>query len=159
MTAPSRPTRRPDSRPDPARLAALLVQVWLDVRAGRRSFRQLRDLTAPALERQLTAQLLRAPRGSGATVRRVHAHQPRDGVCEAAVTIQTTTRVTAVAVRLEIHHGLWRAVELTAPEDGLAPLRTASAPVRERAAPDAFDDVFTGSDARHAASGAGTYAP
>ncbi|MEX0705828.1 MAG: Rv3235 family protein [Nitriliruptoraceae bacterium] len=157
MTTTSRPTRRPSSRPDPARLAALLVQVWVDVRAGRRSFRQLRVLTAPALERQLTAQLVCAPRGPRATVRRVTTCCPRDGVCEAAVTIQTSTRVTAVAVRLEIHRGVWRAVELTAPEAGFAPLRTASAPLR--IVTDAFDEALTDTDARHAATRPGTYAP
>ena len=130
-------------QPDPARLAALLARTWLEVRSGRRPFAQLSPYLAPAAARRLQAQL--SPRmggavGAAARIRRVVTCQPAPRVHEACVLLEQDGRTTALAVRLERHRGVWRAVELTAPEAGLAPLPTASlpddAPVR-----DAFDEV------------------
>ncbi|MFA9430093.1 Rv3235 family protein [Egicoccus sp. AB-alg2] len=162
MTAATRATssasRRPGGRPrraprraapDPRQLAALLVRAWLEVRAGRRPLRQLAPLVAPAVYGRLADQLAGRGHGAGtvahlgtvARVGQVRACCPTDDVCEAAVTIHHATRTTAVAVRLERHLGLWRAVELTAPESGLAPLTTASLPPGWRPR-DAFDEVL-----------------
>jgi len=136
---PARAAR--NTGPDPQRLAGLLVRVWLEVRAGRRPLQQLAPLVAPVVYRRLTEQLAGQRDRDVARVGRVHACSISDDVCEAAVTIHHADRITALAVRLERHLGLWRAVELTAPEAGLAPLVTASLPSGWRPR-DAFDEVF-----------------
>lgn len=154
--APTTPQRRPratrqPAAPDPDRLARLLVQVWLEVVHGRRPFAQLHPLVTPALRRRLVAQLPRRPILDGAPyirVRRVVPCAPSDDVYEASVLVERQGRTTAVAVRLERHRGAWRAVELTAPEAGLAPL-TSTFPTRPTAPPpDAFDEVL-GTAPRH----------
>jgi hypothetical protein len=71
----------------------------------------------------------------------VSAVSPSRGVCEAAVVVEQGGRITAIAVRVERHRGAWRAVELTAPESGLPPLRTASLP-DDHPVSDAFDEVL-----------------
>lgn len=140
---PSTPRRR--TSPDPHRLAGLLVQVWGEICSGRRPFAQLRPLVAPALRRQLFAQLPRGPAlqgGSTIRIRRVIGCTPSPDACEASVLVERDGRTTAVAVRLERHRGAWRAVELTAPEAGLRPLTTASSPEHAPRPPDAFDEVL-----------------
>ncbi len=128
--------------PAPDRLAHLLVQVWLEVRAGRRPLSQLDPLLAPAARRRLAAQLLPRPDPTipVGRVQRIRSYAPTRDACEASVVVRQGARTTAFAVRLERHRGVWRAVELTAPEAGLAPLPTASlgrdAPLR-----DAFDEA------------------
>ncbi len=155
MSAASLPTprraraeRRPASpAPDPDRLARLLVQVWLEVQHGRRPFSQLSPLVTPALRRRLFAQLPRRPVLGGAPrirVARVIACFPASDVFEASVLVEQDERTTAVAVRLERHRGAWRAVELTAPEQGLTPLTTASLPRPTGPPRDAFDEVLEG---------------
>jgi hypothetical protein len=144
--APGRPRIRPlDGRPPgptPDRLAKVLVQVWLEVRAGRRPLSQLDPLLAPAARRRLAAQLPARPDAATpiGRVQRVRSCAPTRDACEASVLVRQDARTTAFAVRLERHRGIWRAVELTAPEAGLAPLPTASlgtdAPLR-----DAFDEA------------------
>jgi hypothetical protein len=146
VSAPGRTRIRPlDARPPgpaPDRLAHVLVQVWLEVRAGRRPLSQLDPLLAPAARRRLAAQLpTRAdPAIAVGRVQRVRSYAPTRDACEASVLVRHGARTTAFAVRLERHRGIWRAVELTAPEAGLAPLPTASlgidAPLR-----DAFDEA------------------
>jgi hypothetical protein len=145
-TRPSGPrprTGRP-AAPDPGRLASLLVRVWLEVRAGRRPLSQLAPLVAPAACRRLAAQLPTVHELHPAPIPRVRtvvARHPARDVCEAVVLAEGEARTTAFAVRIERHRGVWRAVELTAPEVGLRPLPTSSlgpdAPLR-----DAFDDVL-----------------
>lgn len=137
---------RPPSAPDPERLARLLVRVWFEIRAGQRPFKQLAPLVAPALRRRLLSQLPRrrherAPYCT-ATIRRVVVTCPRDEAYELCVLVECEGRVTAVALRLERHHGAWRAVDMTSPESGLQPLRSVS----EGAPParDAFDEVLGG---------------
>lgn len=144
--APTRPSREPrrsgDDRPRPEALAALLVGVWLEVRAGLRPLRQIEPLVTPVVYRRLGLQMPRvrelAPPGR---VSRVRACSPGDDVFEAAVTVTAGGRTTAVAVRLERHRGRWRAVELTAPEAGLTALTTGTLP-RGRRPRDAFDEVL-----------------
>jgi len=130
--------------PDPARLAELLVAAWIDVRHGLRPMGQINGLLSPALRLRLTAQVTpeaRQRRGSTSRVRTVASQQLRSDVCEAVVLVTMGQRVTAVAVRLEVHAGSWRAVEMTSPESGLPAARTASSrdPIRTR---DAFDDLL-----------------
>jgi hypothetical protein len=145
LTRPRTP--RPTSAPDPERFARLLTQVWFEVRTGRRAFAQLAPLLAPALRRRLLSQLPRGPRARrhppAAQIRRVVVTSPSDEAYEMCVLIEHDGRVTAVALRLERHHGAWRAVELTAPEAGLAPLATSPGSSRERPR-DAFDEVLEG---------------
>ncbi|HSK25146.1 MAG TPA: Rv3235 family protein [Egicoccus sp.] len=144
--ASSRPGRGPrrdgTDGPRPQALAALLVGVWLEVRAGLRPLRQLEPLVTPVVYRRLARQMP-GVRGLAppARVSRVRACTPAAGVCEAAVTVTANGRTTAIAVRLERHLGRWRAVELTAPEAGLAALTTGTLPPGWRPR-DAFDEVL-----------------
>jgi hypothetical protein len=128
--------------PAPDRLAHLLVQVWLEVRSGRRPLSQLDPLLAPAARRRLAAQLPTRPDPGVPVgrVQRVRSCAPTRDACEASVVVRQGARTTAFAVRLERHRGVWRAVELTAPEAGLAPLPTASLG-RDAPLPDAFDEA------------------
>ncbi|GGI03932.1 Rv3235 family protein [Egicoccus halophilus] len=143
---PGRGPRRP-AAPDPQRLAGLLVRAWLEVRAGRRTLRQLEPLVSPSVYQRLADQLPPAPRRAPlGRVVRVRATSPTPRVCEAAVLVRCGPRTTAVAVRIERHLGQWRAVELTAPESGLAPLTTATLPPDWRPR-DSFDEVLAGEDA------------
>lgn len=133
--------------PDPVRLAGLLARAWLEVRDGRRPLAQLDPLLSPAVRRRLTGQLATpAPRNgrdgrNPPRVRRLIASTPAEGVREVTVLVEQSGRTTAIAVRMERHRGRWRAVELTAPETGLAPLPTGSV-VGVRRVRDAFDEVF-----------------
>lgn len=74
-------------------------------------------------------------------VRTATCQQVRPDAYEAVVLVTAGQRTTAVAVRLEIHAGAWRAVELTAPEAGMPAARTVSRPegLPRR---DAFDDLL-----------------
>lgn len=133
------PLRSHPPGPDPARLAGLLAAAWFEVRSGRRTLEQLSPLITPAVGRRLAMQVQqrsRARRSVGATVRRVVASRPAPDACEAVVLVDCNGRTTAVAIRMERHRGSWRAVDLTAPEDGLPALT--SRPTRRQH--DAFDD-------------------
>lgn len=140
--ARTRPLDQRPPNPSPEGLAHLLVQAWLEVRSGRRPLSQLDPLVAPAARRRLAAQLPSRPDHTlpVGRVQRVRSYAPTRDACEASVVVRRGERTTAFAVRLERHRGIWRAVELTAPEAGLAPLPTASlgrdAPLR-----DAFDEA------------------
>jgi hypothetical protein len=129
--------------PDPRRLAGILARTWFEVRERRRPLAQLAPVLAPSLQRRLEHQLAHdpSPPMHPTRVRRVTASWPSPEACEAAVVIERDGRTTALAVRLERHLGAWRVVELTAPEDGLPPLATASLPEGHRRR-DAFDEVL-----------------
>lgn len=153
--SPARPrtpaTRRPpDRRPpkgDPARLAALLTLVWLEIRAGRRPASQITPLTAPALRRRLYARIPSASQLAGspvASIRHVRSFAPTPEAREVTVIVAEGQRVVGYAVRIEQHHGAWRAVELAAPDDGLPALRTASRATPPPMPVDAFDEVLAG---------------
>jgi hypothetical protein len=135
--------RRPGAPPDPARLVVLLVRVTAEVAAGRRPLAQLEPLLAPTLLRRLAAQLrpgISRPDGPPRIRRVFVAPASPTGAVEATVLLEDDGRVTALAVRLERHRGLWRATELTAPESGYRPLPTRSDPLGRRG-PDAFDEA------------------
>ncbi len=140
---------RPRSgRPDPVELAGLLTRVWLEVSVGRRPLSQLEPLVAPALLRQLRVQLARRtlqPATARIRILTTRDCRPAKAVREVSVVVAIDDRVSALAIRLERHQGAWRAVELTAPEAGLAPLRTASRPDPYRPR-DAFDEVLEGTE-------------
>ncbi len=130
-------------RPDPARLAALLVRLTSEVAAGRRPLSQLEPLLAPTLARRLAAGLrpgMHRPQREPTVVRVIADDPTPSGAVEATVLIERDGRVTAIAVRLERHHGAWRATELTAPEAGYPPLPTRSNP-HQRQGLDAFDEA------------------
>ncbi|MEX1177377.1 MAG: Rv3235 family protein [Nitriliruptor sp.] len=141
-TTARRPTTpRPSRGPDPARFVAMLVRASSEVAAGRRPLAQLEPVLAPTLLRRLAVQLRGARLEELPEVRRVLVAAPTpSGAVEATALIETCGRVTALAVRLERHHGAWRATELTAPESGFAPLRTRSDPL-VGTGPDAFDEA------------------
>jgi hypothetical protein len=148
------PSQSQPPGPDPARLAGLLTRTWLEIRAGRRPLAQLAPLVTPAVRRRLAADLRRrrARATSGPPrVRRVVAATPAAGVCEAVVLVEHDGRTTAVAVRLERRRGRWRAVDLTAPEDGLPALQ--APPVVREDPRDAFDLAEAEELARRAGSG------
>jgi hypothetical protein len=145
-----RPGRRPGSPPDPESLVVLLVRLTAEVAAGRRPVAQLEPLLAPTLLRRLAAQLrpgMARPDGLPHIRRVLVAPASPTGALEATVLLEGDGRVTALAVRLERHRGLWRATELTAPESGYRPLPTRSDPLVRRG-PDAFDEAA--SEARDA---------
>lgn len=132
LTRPVAPRRvsktvlRPLGPADPERFVRLLLRIWFEVRAGDRPFAQLVPLLAPALRRRLLAQL---PRGvqrraahTPAVIRRIIVTSPRQQAYEMSVLVEHQQRVTAIAVRLERHQGIWRAIEMTSPEAGFQPL-------------------------------------
>ena len=121
-----KPVQGPPGPADPERFVRLLLRVWFEVRAGDRPFAQLVPLLSPALRRRLLAQL---PRGvqrreahTPAKVRRIIVTSPRPQAYDMSVLVEHEHRVTAIAVRLERHHGVWRAIEMTSPEAGFQPL-------------------------------------
>lgn len=136
-TAPT-PGRPPG--PDPARLAGLLARTWFEVRSGRRPLHQLAPLVTPAVRRRLAGTLQRqaAPAEGKVVIRRIVATSPVADVHEVVVLVDQGHRTTAVAIRLERRRGRWRAVDLTAPEDGLPALLP---PPMRGHVPDAFDEA------------------
>lgn len=114
-------------------LAARIALLFLEAESGRRPLRQLRGLVAPALyqrllrsDRHRSQPRARSMAPAAHAVRAVFAQRLEDDVFEASVIVDRTTRVTALALRLERHRGRWRVVELTAPEDGVPAHQTAS---------------------------------
>ena len=115
-----RPRRTPTAQlPDPAALVTALVPAALEVIAGSRPATQLVRLLSTDAYADLQRRAARAARSRSrptavrrATVRRVVATVPRDGVVEASVVVQQAQRVRAVAVRLEGWDGRWRVTAL-----------------------------------------------
>jgi hypothetical protein len=137
------PVRGRPPGPDAARLATLLVRAWLEVRSGHRPLEQLAPLVTPAVHRRLAATLPAHPKPTRvARVHKVRATHPTPSTCEACVTVAGEHgRLTAIAIRLERHLGVWRVTEMMAPEAGLPPLTTASLPEGYRPR-DAFDEIL-----------------
>src|SRR5690606_28176425 len=109
----------------------------------RRPLAQLDAVLAPTLARRLAAGLLPGrvrPQETPSILRVITGPPTPSGAVEATVVVERGGRVGAVAVRLERHHGAWRATELTAPESGYDPLPTRSSPRTGREL-DAFDEA------------------
>jgi hypothetical protein len=109
---------RPDHLPDPSRWAHSLLIGVIETAAGRRPLQQLAALFSLPVASGLGADferaaLLHKPHWThAASVRTIHASRPSDGVAELSATLQTGTRVRAVALRLEAHSGRWRCTRL-----------------------------------------------
>jgi hypothetical protein len=156
--SPRPPDRRPPrgGRPapgEPARLAAAAARWYVEVEAGRRPFAQAAELLSPALRTRIVARLHRQRAAGRATnqpglrvVRNVRLWQVRDDAYEAVAVVDRGTRTTALAMRLERHHGRWRITELTGPEHGEPPVRSTSRPEPPASRPDAFDEVLAADD-------------
>lgn len=100
---------------DPAIWASQLVAGILEVLAGARSVSQLAMLLSPEVYGVINAHAQRlaklAPRHRP-LVRSVRVCMPTDDVAEAAVVIQGAKRSRAIALRLEVQHGRWRATAI-----------------------------------------------
>lgn len=144
--------RRATERLDPERMVVAVVRAYLEVEAGRRPLEQLERALSPAVRDRLRSTLARrrrdalatgGPRPSGGpdirSVRALQISQPSPDALEAAVTVRTGARTTAVCIRLERWRGGWRVTELARPEDGLTPLPSRA--VFRRPEPDAFDEA------------------
>lgn len=128
----------PPGHPDAARLAAAVARAYLEVVAGRRPLAQLSGALAPRVIGRIRLEAQREQRRrvegrrgpaegpGGVVVRRVVACWPTDDACEATAIVRRSGRTTAIALRIERHRGAWRVVELSGPEDGHRPTRTAS---------------------------------
>jgi hypothetical protein len=136
--AAPRPLHRPGPRPRPGRLrdpdgdfgpswstrsdlpapevvGRAIVQLTLEVMAGRRPAAQLRGVTSPGLFGSLTSG--RRPRWCADTrsplvLGPVHVCEPVDGVAEVTVVARRAGRAHAVAARLEGLDGRWRCTAL-----------------------------------------------
>lgn len=100
---------------DPALWAGHLVAGILEVLAGARSVSQLAMLLSPEVYAVINAHAQRlaklAPRHRP-LVRSVRVCMPTEDVAEAAVVIQGAKRSRAIALRLEVQHGRWRATAI-----------------------------------------------
>lgn len=138
--------RRPaPSRPQVESLAAAVARAWLEIEAGRRPLAQLTPLLSPAVASRLRQRLTNSGRVLAPPVQAVRSLRPSwssPTACDVAVIVQRAARVGALAIRLEVHRGSWRVVELVAPEWGQRPLPTGSTPT-SRPRRDAFDDVLS----------------
>lgn len=113
---------QPSSRsqlPDPEPLLINLTRCVIEVLAGARELEQLArwvsdDVYKHLLKRVVLSSRARAVKGQRAqrpsiTIGRVTISEPRDGVIEAVVIVQSKVRVRAVALRLEGLDNRWRA--------------------------------------------------
>lgn len=112
------PPRLADAIPDPSPLLvrALAISAF-EVLDGTRTVAQLGSRVSPAVAARLSrlralqmeagARRRRVPRARGVRIERVSA-----SAAEAAAVLDTGVRVHAVALRLEVTHGRWRASEL-----------------------------------------------
>ena len=100
---------------DPAIWAGQLVAGILEVLAGARSVSQLAMLLSPEVYAVINAHAQRLAKLSPRhrpLVRSVRVCMPTDEVAEAAVVIQGAKRSRAIAMRLEVQHGRWRATAI-----------------------------------------------
>jgi hypothetical protein len=113
----ARVTSTPSSPPDPRPWTRRLAQVIAEVLAGGRSPNQLCDVASLDVVRLLERRYGRfgvAP-GTAPTrpiVRSVHVSEPQYGVAEACAVIATSSRVRAIALRLDAVNGQWRCTAL-----------------------------------------------
>ncbi len=104
--------------PDPVMWGRRLIVGIIETAGGRRPLQQLSTVLSASVARGLSADLDQAARGRrphwthAATVRSVRAAEPRDGVAELCATVQAGSRIRAIAIRAEAHHGRWRCTRL-----------------------------------------------
>jgi len=111
------PVATPTSQlPDPTRWAGQFVQAAVEVALGQRPVSQLVRWTSEdvhlALSRRAQLALRSGRRAARPRVQSVRGCSPRDGVVEACVIVNDSTRTRAVAVRLEGWDGRWRVTAL-----------------------------------------------
>ncbi|MGO1545365.1 MAG: Rv3235 family protein [Gulosibacter sp.] len=110
------------SLPNPEQLLRNLGRSVFEAMAGVREVEQMARWIAPDVYSGILARAqhaARARRVRGRSMRRpmietrsCHWQSPRPGVVEATVLIDLGTRVRAVAIRLEVFRGRWRAERL-----------------------------------------------
>lgn len=113
---------QPSSRsqlPDPEPLLINLTRCVIEVLAGARELEQLArwvsdDVYKHLLKRVILSARARAVKGQRAqrptiSIGHITISEPRDGVIEAVVIVQSKVRVRAVALRLEGLDSRWRA--------------------------------------------------
>lgn len=113
---------QPSSRsqlPDPEPLLINLTRCVIEVLAGARELEQLArwvsdDVYKHLLKRVILSARARAVKGQRAqrptiSIGHITISEPRDGVIEAVVIVQSKVRVRAVALRLEGLDNRWRA--------------------------------------------------
>ena len=116
------PSRRADL-PDPEPLLGNLTRCVFEVLAGARDLEQMMrwitdDVYQKLLTRTVLASRARAVRKQSASrpniaIARIIVTEPRDGVVEAVVLVNTPQRTRAVAIRLEGMDQRWRATAIT----------------------------------------------
>ncbi|WP_258726440.1 Rv3235 family protein [Cellulomonas sp. NS3] len=111
------PPRETAPMPDPTPVCCALALAATEAMRGTRSVAQLARWVSPAVFEQLAARAALTVRvlGRGAATRRPEVLRVRvcrlgEHVAEAAVVVDDGTRVRAVALRLEMWRGAWRAV-------------------------------------------------
>ncbi|GEL95130.1 Rv3235 family protein [Cellulomonas composti] len=116
---PSAPVLEPDPALDPARIAGTLAHGVVEVLVGRRNAAQLARWVSPGVFDALRARATVSARtlgprlaGRAPVLRSVRVCPIAPGVVEAAVVVDDGARVRAVALRLEVHRGAWRATVL-----------------------------------------------
>lgn len=114
---PAHPIRR-TTLPDPATWCRRLLVGLIETADGRRPLQQLAPLLSMSVCRGLGADFEQcAQMGTRhwlrrAALRTVRATEPAEGVAELSATLDTGSRVRAVALRLEEHRGRWRCTRL-----------------------------------------------
>jgi hypothetical protein len=119
VRAPIGERRRYDpDLPEPMAWGRRLLIGLVEAAAGKRPLHQLANLLTASIAQGLQSELHRAHTCgqrhwlNGATLRGVHAMQPRQGVAEISVTLDAGTRVRAVALRIERRHDQWRCTRI-----------------------------------------------
>jgi hypothetical protein len=100
---------------DPGTYGSRFLRSVLEVLARRRPLQQLLPCTTEDVYEELTAQLYRTSLAdwSTAAVRTMRVSEPADGIAEITGVVAQTSRVRAVALRLEGIDRRWRCTHLT----------------------------------------------
>ncbi|MGV1033734.1 MAG: Rv3235 family protein [Microbacteriaceae bacterium] len=117
---------QPNSRtelPDPEPLLSNLTRCVIEILAGAREIEQIARWLSEDVYRHLLKRVMLAERGRRArgtaptrptfTLGTIHISEPRDGVIESVVIVNSRARVRAVAIRLEGADSRWRATAIS----------------------------------------------
>jgi hypothetical protein len=121
-TSTRRIERRPVPPMDPVALATLVASAYVEVRAGRRSPKQLDRVLSPDARRRVRL-LLRRRRATGTrscggtSTSRVITSRVHDHAMEVVVVLRDDHGAHAVAVRLDRRGGRWWVTDVGGPED------------------------------------------